>query len=114
VTTQPPLSLSLLLTRVRPPRSHPCADHSYWGRPEEQTGARPAYVWDATKPASDAAGAAASALASASLLFRASDPEYAAACLDHARRLFKFASKVCQGSWARGGRVDGSGYGWLC
>ncbi|KAI3430666.1 hypothetical protein D9Q98_005258 [Chlorella vulgaris] len=71
----------------------PGPDHSYWGRPEEQTGPRPAYVWDATKPASDAAGSAASALASASLLLRASDPEYAAACLDHARRLFKFASK---------------------
>lgn len=72
----------------------PLTDHSYWGRPEEQTGARPAYVWDASKPASDAAGAAASALAAASLVFRSSDAEYADACLDHARRLFEFASQV--------------------
>ena len=72
----------------------PHADHSYWGRPEEQTGPRPAYTWSPGKPASDAAGAAASALASAAVLFRASDPAYAARCLGHARGLFAFASKV--------------------
>ncbi|KAL4420827.1 hypothetical protein ABPG75_010483 [Micractinium tetrahymenae] len=70
----------------------PGADHAYWGRPEEQRGPRPAYTWDASKPASDAAGAAASALASASLLFKSGDPAFAADCLDHARRLFTFAS----------------------
>ncbi|PSC71377.1 Endoglucanase A [Micractinium conductrix] len=71
----------------------PGADHSMWGRPEEDTSSRPAYTWDASKPASDAAGAAASALAATSLLFTASDPAFAAACLDHAQRLFAFASK---------------------
>ncbi|KAL4443449.1 hypothetical protein ABPG75_011186 [Micractinium tetrahymenae] len=70
----------------------PSTDHSYWGRPEDQTGARPAFTYDSSKPASDAAGAAASALASASLLFRASDPSYADTCLTYARRLFTFAA----------------------
>ncbi len=79
----PPLPLPLTST-----------DHAYWGRPEDQTGPRPAFVWDASKPASDAAAAAASALAATSLLFESSDGEYAGACLDHARRLFSFASKV--------------------
>ncbi|KAL4451254.1 hypothetical protein ABPG77_009326 [Micractinium sp. CCAP 211/92] len=70
----------------------PGADHAYWGRPEDQLGPRPSYTWDSSKPASDAAGAAACALASASLLFKASDAAFAASCLDHARRLFNFAS----------------------
>ncbi len=73
---------------------HPPTDRSYWGRPEEQTGTRPAYTWGPGKPASDAAGAAASALAATSLLLRPSDPSYAAACLDHARSLFALASQV--------------------
>ena len=83
--------------QLRPP-SHP-TDHAYWGRPEEQSGARPAYTWGPGKPASDAAGAAASALAATSLLLRPSDPSYAAACLDHARSLFALASQV--GGWDR-------------
>ena len=39
-------------------------------RPQDQTGDRPFYTWDASKPGSDLMGAAASALASASLVFK--------------------------------------------
>lgn len=91
---------------THPPRLHPPstpqADHAYWGRPEDDAQARPAYTWDASKPASDAAGAAAAALAATALAVRPSDPAYAARCLDHARRLFAFASKVRAGGvgWA--------------
>ena len=63
-------------------------------RPEDQTGARPAFTYDSSKPVSDAAGAAASALASASLLLRDSDPAYADTCLSYARRLFTLAAAV--------------------
>ena len=87
------------------PHPHP-SDHADWGRPEEQGGPRPAYTWGPGRPASDAAGAAASALAATSLLLRASDPSYAAACLDHARSLFALASQV--GLWS-GGRWSGEG-----
>ena len=69
------------------------ADHSYWGRPEDQTGSRPAFVWDASKPASDAAGSAASALAAISLAFKPTDAAYAARCLEKAISLFAYASK---------------------
>ena len=78
-----------------PPATPVRADHRYWGRPEDDDETeRPAYRWGPDKPASDAAGAAAAALAAASLALRAADPEYAAKCLDHSRRLFGFASKV--------------------
>jgi hypothetical protein len=39
---------------------------------QEQTGARPFYVWDASKPGSDLIGAAASALSAISLVFKGS------------------------------------------
>lgn len=71
----------------------PGVDHSYWGRPEDQTGPRPAYAWDPSRPASDLAGAAAAALAAVSLAARPSDAAYADACLGHARSLFAFASR---------------------
>ena len=70
----------------------PSIDHAYWGRPEQQTGARPFYVWDSSKPASDLSAAFSAALASTSLVFKSSDPEFSAKCLLHAKQLFDFAS----------------------
>lgn len=46
-------------------------DHDFWGRPEDMEAAgvqRPVYLINATQPGSDMAGAAAAALASASLV----------------------------------------------
>lgn len=71
----------------------PSIDHAYWGRAEQQTGARPAYTWTADLAASDLASSAASALASASLVFAAEDPAYAASLLQHAQRLFDMAAR---------------------
>lgn len=68
-------------------------DHAVWGPPEAMRMPRPAFRIDADRPGSDLAGEAAAALASASLLFQRSDPDYAARCLDHARQLFDFADR---------------------
>ena len=53
------------------------ADHSYWGPPETMTMDRPSYQIDAQNPGSDLAGETAASLASASIIFRATDPAYA-------------------------------------
>ncbi len=45
-------------------------DHSYWGRPEDMTIARPAYKVTANNPGSDVVGETAAALASASIVFK--------------------------------------------
>jgi len=66
-------------------------DHSYWGPPETMTMARPSYAVTASKPGSEVAAESAAALASASLLFRSTDPAYADLLLAHARKLFIFA-----------------------
>jgi endoglucanase len=71
----------------------PGVDHSYWGRPEGQTGPRPAYIYDSSKPASDALGAAAAALASASLALRLATPaRQTRSYLARARQLFDMAA----------------------
>ena len=67
------------------------ADHAYWGPPEEMTMDRPAFYVDAANPGSDVAANTASALASASILFRGVDNAYADELLDNARQLFEFA-----------------------
>jgi hypothetical protein len=66
-------------------------DHAYWGPPEEMSMPRPAFKIDSDHPGSDLAGEAAAALAAAAILFKQSDADYAARCLDHARQLFAFA-----------------------
>jgi hypothetical protein len=67
------------------------ADHKYWGSPEKMTMARPAFKIDASKPGSDVAAQTASALASASMLFRSTDAAYADKLLKNAEQLFEFA-----------------------
>jgi hypothetical protein len=66
-------------------------DHKWWGAPEVFPNERPAFKIDAAHPGSDLAAEAAAALASSSLLFRATDAAYADLCLQHARELFSFA-----------------------
>jgi len=70
-------------------------DHAFWGPAEsvESYMERPAYKIDASKPGSDLAGEAAAALASTSLLFKESDPEYAEKLITHAKSLYAFADK---------------------
>jgi len=67
------------------------ADHAFWGRPEDMTMARPSFKVDAAHPGSDAAAGTASALASASMLFRGVDNQYADKLLQNAEQLFEFA-----------------------
>jgi endoglucanase len=66
-------------------------DHAYWGSPEKMTMNRPSFKVDANNPGSDVAAGTASALASASMLFRGVDNAYADLLLENARQLFEFA-----------------------
>lgn len=69
-------------------------DHTYWGPPELQDPElypRPASFATSVTPASDQAAGAAAALALMYLNTKASDPQYAATCLDTAKALYKFA-----------------------
>ncbi|WP_090051842.1 glycoside hydrolase family 9 protein [Lentzea fradiae] len=66
-------------------------DHAWWGSAEVMTMARPSYKVDASCPGSDLAGEYAAAMASASMVFQATDPTYAATLLTHAKQLYSFA-----------------------
>ncbi|WP_225847157.1 glycoside hydrolase family 9 protein [Streptomyces sp. HPF1205] len=67
------------------------SDHSFWGPAEVNPSPRPSYKIDASCPGSDLAGEAAAALASSSMVFKASDPTYAATLLTNAKQLYTFA-----------------------
>ncbi|WP_340025283.1 glycoside hydrolase family 9 protein [Paenibacillus sp. FSL K6-1096] len=67
------------------------ADHNWWGPAEVMPMARPAYKIDAAHPGSDLAAETAAALASASIIFKDSDPVYADKLLVHAKQLYNFA-----------------------
>nr|CAD7401063.1 unnamed protein product [Timema poppensis] len=67
-------------------------DHDYWGRPEDMTMARPAYMISTSAPGSDLAAETAAALAAASLVFKTVDSSYSATLLQHAIQLFNFAN----------------------
>ena len=69
------------------------ADHAWWGPVEviEEVMARPSYKVTLAAPGSCVVGAMAAALASASIVFKPTDPTYASTCLTHARQLFNFA-----------------------
>src|SRR5690606_8331546 len=69
------------------------ADHAWWGPAEFMKMARPSFKIDVNNPGSDLAGESAAALASASLLFKSSNPSYSATLLLHAEQLFDFANK---------------------
>ncbi|GAA1290405.1 glycoside hydrolase family 9 protein [Saccharothrix xinjiangensis] len=66
-------------------------DHKWWGAAEVMRMGRPSYKVDASCPGSDLAGEYAAAMAASSLVFRQSDPTYAATLLTHARQLYAFA-----------------------
>ncbi|BFZ07395.1 hypothetical protein BsWGS_10435 [Bradybaena similaris] len=68
-------------------------DHGYWGAPEKMTMARPAYKITAAKPGCDIAMETAAAMAAGHLVFKNSDPTYAATLLEHAKQLWEFGNK---------------------
>jgi len=74
-------------------------DHAYWGSPENMTMSRPSYKVDAQNPGSDVTGETAAALASASIVFRATDAAYADLLLDKAQQLYQFAEQY-QGKYS--------------
>src|SRR4051812_12485520 len=67
------------------------SDHSFWGPPEVNPSPRPSAAVTESCPGSDLTGEASAALASSSILFKSSDPTYAATLLSHARSLYEFA-----------------------
>ncbi len=67
------------------------ADHKWWGPAEVMTMARPSHKITASCPGSDVAAETAASLASASVLFKADDPTYAATLVSHAKQLYSFA-----------------------
>jgi endoglucanase len=69
------------------------ADHAWWGPVEilDNIMSRPSYKVTTSSPGSCVVGGTAAALASASIVFQPTDPNYAALCLTHAQQLFDFA-----------------------
>lgn len=67
------------------------ADHAWWGSAEVMQMPRPAYKIDAQNPGSDLAAETAAAMAAASLVFQADDPDYSTELLAHAIQLYDFA-----------------------
>ncbi len=68
-------------------------DHAFWIPAEmvELSYARNSYKIDETHPGSDLAGETAAALASASIIFKDSDPTYSAILIKHAKQIYEFA-----------------------
>jgi endoglucanase len=71
--------------------SNPSVDHQYWGPAETNPTTRTSYAITASCPGSDLAAQASAALASSSMVFKASDPKYSAELLSQAQALFTFA-----------------------
>ncbi|MBE6050514.1 MAG: glycoside hydrolase [Clostridium sp.] len=68
-------------------------DHCYWGSPELQTTARPAFFATSETPASDQCAGAAASLAINYLNFKDKDEDYAVKSLEDAKALYKFAKE---------------------
>lgn len=68
------------------------ADHSWWGPAEVMQMDRPAYKVDMQNPGSTVSAGAAASLASCSVVFQDTNPEYAKECLEHAVQLYEFAA----------------------
>nr|WP_245746171.1 glycoside hydrolase family 9 protein [Evansella caseinilytica] len=68
-------------------------DHAWWGPAEVMPMDRPAFKIDENCPGSDLAAETAAALASSSIIFRDSDPDYADELLTSARELYDFADQ---------------------
>jgi hypothetical protein len=69
-------------------------DHSWWGPAEVMQMARPSYKLDTSNPGTAVSAETAASLAAASIVFKDTDPTYAATCLKHAKELFSFADKT--------------------
>uniref|UniRef100_A0A7N0UEW4 cellulase n=1 Tax=Kalanchoe fedtschenkoi TaxID=63787 RepID=A0A7N0UEW4_KALFE len=80
---------NVLYIQVRDPE----LDHGCWERPETMNGSRPFTQINATFPGSEMPAETAAALASASPVFKSSNPDYAGTLLKHAKTLFTFADK---------------------
>ncbi|CAN6463570.1 unnamed protein product [Victoria cruziana] len=66
-------------------------DHACWERPEDMTEERPLTQVNTSSPGTEVAAETAAALASASLVFKATNPTYSDLLLRHAKKLFTFA-----------------------
>ncbi|OAY50597.1 endoglucanase 10 [Manihot esculenta] len=71
----------------------PKTDHGCWDRPEVMTEKRPLIQVNTSFPGTEVAAETAAAMASASLVFKKSDPTYSSTLLKHAEELFSFADK---------------------
>lgn len=67
------------------------ADHAWWGACEVMQMNRPSFKVDKSSPGSTVVGEAAAALAACAAVYADIDKDYAEECLDHAKRLYKFA-----------------------
>ncbi|KAL5561414.1 hypothetical protein UlMin_031161 [Ulmus minor] len=76
-------------------------DHSCWERPEDMDTPRSVFKIDTNNPGSDVAAETAAALASASIVFRRSDPTYSKLLVRRAMRVFEFADKY-RGPYSNG------------
>lgn len=70
------------------------ADHSWWGPCEVMTMNRPSYCVTKDNPGSAVVGEAAAALAVASIVYKDTDKDYSALCLEHAKSLYAFADST--------------------
>ncbi|OPZ90568.1 MAG: Endoglucanase 1 precursor [Firmicutes bacterium ADurb.Bin419] len=66
-------------------------DHAWWGPAEVMQMNRPSFKVTTASPGSTVVGETAAAMAVASVIFKETDPSYAATCLKHAKELFTFA-----------------------
>ncbi|XP_062022739.1 endoglucanase 10-like [Rosa rugosa] len=71
----------------------PKADHQCWNRPEDMTEKRPLTQVNTSAPGTEVAAETAAAMASASLVFKKSNPTYSDSLLKHAKQLFTFANE---------------------
>lgn len=71
----------------------PKVDHACWDKPETMTEKRPLIQINASVPGTDVAAETAAAMASASLVYKKSDPSYSNKLLKHAEELFSFADE---------------------
>jgi hypothetical protein len=85
-------------TPAAPPPRRADIDHDFWGRPEQEKTARPAFIYDDTTPAADLMGKVAAALAASSMVFRATNATYAAELLAHAKDLWRWGNEK-DGAW---------------
>ncbi|OAY77331.1 Endoglucanase 3 [Ananas comosus] len=76
-------------------------DHACWERPEDMDTPRTVFKIDSSSPGTEVAAETAAALASASLVFRRSDPSYSKLLLRRAISVFEFADKH-RGSYSDG------------